>query len=128
MHRVVEELLSKRPNLRAEIIFLACDGPTGRTTTMLRHLLALADRAGALKDWYAQDAKDYDQWAKRWPTDPEQVPVEQVIEHCKWCMSAKIESTPTVFVDGFRLPELYQVGDLQQALHYSMPAEYEDFS
>jgi hypothetical protein len=119
MHRAVEDLLSKRHNLRVEIIFLACDGPTGRATTMLRHLLALGDKTSALNDWYAQDAKDYAQWAKRWSANPEQTPFEQAKEHCDWCRAAKVDATPTVFVDGYKLPEVYRLEDVQLVLHGS---------
>ncbi len=120
MHRTLEELLSKRPNLRAEIIFLACDGPTGRATTVLRHLLALEDRVSALNDWYAQDAKDYEQWAKHWPVYPEQTPFERAKAHCDWCLLGKIEATPTLFIDGHKLPEVYKLADLQHVFRIAI--------
>jgi len=39
-----------------------------------------------------------------------------VQQHCDWCQQANISATPTVFVDGYKLPELYRLEDLKWVL------------
>jgi uncharacterized membrane protein len=113
MHEALEKLLAEHNTLKANVIFTACDGPNGRSAQVLRHLLALPETATeALTDWYKQPTKDYTTWAKRWPADPETVFMALVQQHCDWCQQAGIRATPTVFVDDYKLPELYHVEDL----------------
>lgn len=113
MHETLEKLLAGRHTLKANVVFTACDGPNGRSAQVLRHLLALPDIATeALTDWYKQPTKDYAIWAKRWPADPEMISIALVQQHCDWCQQAGIRATPTVFVNGYQLPELYRLEDL----------------
>ena len=117
MHETLEKLLVERDTLKANVIFTACDGPNGQSAQVLRHLLALPETATeALTDWYKQLTKDYATWATRWPADPETVAMNMVQQHCDWCQQAKISATPTVFVDGYKLPELYRLEDLKWVL------------
>lgn len=119
LHKVLEKLLVGRTTIKANLIFMACDGPSGRANKMVRHLLALKSVGKvteALTDWYQQPNKDYSSWATRWPTDPKIVSMNLVQQHCDWCKEGSIRATPTVFVDGYKLPELYRLDDLHLVL------------
>jgi len=60
IHEILEKLLTGRNTLEANVIFTACDGPSGRSAQVLRHLLALPETATeALTNWYKQPTKDY---------------------------------------------------------------------
>lgn len=117
MHEALETLLARRTSLKANVIFTACDGPGSRSTQVLRHLLALPETdTEALTDWYKQPIKDYAAWVSRWPTETETVPIDVLKQHCDWCQQARISATPTVFVDGYILPDLYRLDDLKWVL------------
>ena len=60
-----------------------------------------------MEAWYAQTTKNYDTWAAQYPADVSVVLDDAITAHCEWTNTATIEGTPTFFVDGRKLPELY---------------------
>lgn len=39
----------------------------------------------------------------------------------KWCEATRIKVTPTIFIDGYRLPDAYGIEDLQYFLFGIVP-------
>lgn len=71
----------------------------------------------ALDDWYLADKKDYEIFAEKYPLEGklqhQGVKVDAMDE---WSKQTAITFTPTFFVDGHQLPELYKIGDLKHLL------------
>ncbi|MEZ4900628.1 MAG: thioredoxin domain-containing protein [Spirosomataceae bacterium] len=110
-HIELEEVLSENPHLKAQIIFAVCYDSDGRKSKVARHLLNLTPTPlllrGAMEAWYAQTTKDYDTWAAQYPADVSAVPDNAIAAHCEWTKTAHIEGTPTLFVDGYEVPQVY---------------------
>ncbi len=71
----------------------------------------------ALDNWYLNSSKEYERFAKAYPLNGEiQKQISKVEIMHEWCMETKIDSTPTFFVNGFQLPEMYNVTDLKYFL------------
>ncbi len=67
----------------------------------------------ALDDWYSQKQKNYEEWAKVYPAEAE-ISVNTVLEEQKnWCKKAEIKGTPTIFINGYSLPDLYSPEDIR---------------
>ncbi|MDE1193018.1 MAG: vitamin K epoxide reductase family protein [Arachidicoccus sp.] len=115
-HPTIEELLENNPDVQVQIIFTSDAEPT-------KHLLAIAEKENeiqtkqALDDWYLADKKDYEVFAAKYPNIP---PLEGQREALKamaeWCSKTEIAFTPTFFVNGYQLPEIYTVADLKYFL------------
>jgi len=60
-----------------------------------------------LHDWYSAEEKDYDLFAKKYPLNEELETQSTMIDAMNiWCTSADIQGTPTILVNGRRLPEI----------------------
>jgi uncharacterized membrane protein len=119
-HRVLEELLHRK-DIKLTIIF---NTPVEDVTCITgMHLLAIA-RAGdeintrkALHEWYLSGTKDYRVFAEKYPVKSELLEERIRIEKMQlWCKEAQTMVTPTIFLNGFWLPENYSIEDLKDFL------------
>lgn len=88
-----------------------------------RHLLAINEKQDAhrtrkaLDEWYLAPKKDYGVFATKYPLNGEIAKQEKQIEEMsKWCKEAEISFTPTIFINGRRLPEKYKIEELKYIL------------
>lgn len=137
-HAQLEEVLAENPNLKAQIIFAVCHDPDGRKTKVAKHMTSLfiaeigaingietpiggvssQGLGAAMTAWYAQTTKSYDAWAAQYLADVSIVPDSIIEAHCKWAKVANIEGTPTFFMNGKRLPELYGLTGASHLMQY----------
>lgn len=122
-HVPMEELLDNNPNVMLQIIFTATNAEGDVRTPPVRHLLAVAEEGNekrtkqALDDWYLAKKKDYDAFASKYSVNGAQARQEARIEAMReWCDKTGIAFTPTFFVNGRQLPEIYTAGDLKYFL------------
>lgn len=123
IHHHIEKLLEMDNNIKVQIIFQTHNTESNRTVDPTRHLLAIAKNLGtadthrALNDWHSSEIKDYSSFATRHPLDEkmlEQTP--QLLAMNAWCQETGIIQTPTFFLDGYELPDFYEVGDFKYIL------------
>lgn len=122
-HQDIEMILESNPKVQIEIIFTATNRESDKRAVPARHLLAIAQKGNeemtmqALDDWYLTPKKDYTVFANKYPMNGElkqQLPkIEKMRE---WCDQTKISFTPTFFVNGYELPEQYNITDLRYFL------------
>ncbi len=123
-HPKIEHLLEEIPNLRAKIIFTTPNEPEQLAYNPVSHLLAIdAEVNGdkkindALDDWYLADKKDYEIFAKKYPMNGELTKQGDKIKAMdKWCEGMDIHATPTIFINGYKLPDAYDIEDLKYFL------------
>jgi uncharacterized membrane protein/thiol-disulfide isomerase/thioredoxin len=119
-HPVIEELLRETEDVKVQIIFTAADDVNDRRAKPVKHLMALQGKNDgrllrqALDDWYMQEKKDYDVFAGKYPLNGELKEQGQSLEGMyNWCREAGITGTPTFFINGRRLPDIYTIRDLK---------------
>ncbi|WP_454801646.1 vitamin K epoxide reductase family protein [Mucilaginibacter phyllosphaerae] len=121
-HNLLDDWLNHNPDLQARIVFTADNTENDMKTPVVRHLMALnqlADRAvvkQALHDWYNQTQKSYTAWAKAYPVQMEEAGFAQLDKQNHWCHLAEIKATPTLLINGYRLPDAYQIKDIKYML------------
>jgi len=124
-HPKIEKLLQENKNLKVKIIFTASNEEDHPAIKPVRHLLAIAEdviRAktqtkNALDDWYSAETKDYERFAAKYPMNGELLNQGDKIEAMdKWCNATGIKFTPTIFINGYQLPDAYGIEDLQYFL------------
>jgi protein-disulfide isomerase/uncharacterized membrane protein len=119
-HAVIDKLLEGNDNLKVNILFTAIDDEKDSKAKPVKHMLALYEKNDAqlmqkaLDDWYLADKKDYDAFAGKYVLNGE---IEKQGEKLKamkqWCEEAKIEYTPTFFINGYQLPRQYAIEELK---------------
>jgi len=122
-HPILEEIISRNPEYNLKIIFTSTNDPNDPGGQVARHLLAIAETASAEKAkeaidaWYLATKKDYSSFATKYPMNSQLAYQEEKLEQMnKWCKTASISFTPTIFIDGRKLPETYGVAELRNIL------------
>jgi uncharacterized membrane protein/glutaredoxin len=118
-HKALDEWLANRDDIKLQVIFSNQDDENNPMAKVGPHLMSLqatrddVSLKRALNDWYGQKQKDYDAWAKVHPV-AENVPAKEALEIQKeWCKTAEIKGTPTIFINGRKLPQNYQTEDIR---------------
>jgi protein-disulfide isomerase len=71
----------------------------------------------ALDDWYLAPQKDYAIFANKYAMNGEVAKQAHSLKAMKqWCEKTNITFTPTFFLNGYQLPEMYTVNDLKHFL------------
>nr|WP_247680060.1 vitamin K epoxide reductase family protein [Chitinophaga polysaccharea] len=124
-HVPMEALLENNPNVQVQIIFTASNKVGDPSAPPVKHLLAIAasDKGDntaikqGLNEWYLAKEKNYDQFAAKYPMNGELKQQEDKIDAMhKWCNETEISFTPTFFINGYQMPDIYTVEDLKYFL------------
>ncbi|MEO8712933.1 MAG: vitamin K epoxide reductase family protein, partial [Parafilimonas sp.] len=122
-HPEIEKLLEANKNLKVQIIFRATNDENDITALPVKHLLAIAENNNevktkhALDDWYMAEKKDYNLFAEKYKLNGELKMQNKKIDMMKnWYDKAEIKFTPTIFFNGYQLPDAYSIGDLKYFL------------
>ncbi|HEX2845865.1 MAG TPA: vitamin K epoxide reductase family protein [Chitinophagaceae bacterium] len=122
-HAALDEMMKDNDQICMQIIFTATGEVTDKKTLPVAHLMTIAENGGqcqlrqALNDWYLSGNKDYNLFSTRYTLDQElsaQKPKLRAMN--SWCERIGISKTPTVFINGFQLPEMYDLEDLKHYL------------
>lgn len=119
-HHILKELIRTKNNIYLKVICAATNNEYDPSSNVVKHLLAINQSGDkiytlqALDDWYLSDKKDFQKFANKYPMNCELKQQEEKIEAMSnWCKEAEIISTPTIFVNGRKLPESYNIHDLK---------------
>ncbi|WP_406825606.1 vitamin K epoxide reductase family protein [Pedobacter sp. KACC 23697] len=118
-HRVMEDLLYYNSDLQFKLVFATSAEEDDPAVKFQQHVttIAYSDQGDhvqkALEDWYKDPKRKYDSWSVRFPigTIPgtEDIPFRQKA----WCDMVGVILTPTILVNGYKLPDPYRVEDLR---------------
>ncbi|AQG80366.1 hypothetical protein AWR27_14170 [Spirosoma montaniterrae] len=114
-HNVVEKILAVYPEDVRVIERFAGNSrdESSETNYVARHLIGLSGQAilpEALHDWYTH--KDFARLQARYPANPAIDATTVHHQHMVWCDAVKVEYTPSVFINGRLLPDLFTINDL----------------
>lgn len=122
-HQILDEWLNTRNDLQVRFVFTANNTEGDHKTPVTRHLMALNNMQEkgmvkkALHDWYGQKQKSYNDWSKVYPVELNEKEYYKLEKQSTWCSLAEIKATPTFLVNGYRLPETYQLKDIKYLLN-----------
>lgn len=122
-HHLISEWLEQRENLRIELLFYTNDDRNDFHTKIARHIIALSlseDKSliiQALNDWYNPNRKDQETWIAKYPVMINSVTLAASAKQKVWREMANITFTPTVLVNGYKLPEPYRLEDLKYLIN-----------
>ncbi|WP_113653406.1 thioredoxin domain-containing protein [Pedobacter namyangjuensis] len=118
-HETLDQWLSKRDDLKVKIIFSTADHDDDEKTKVSRHATALSLLNDtklletALNDWYKQGSKKYATWAEKYPVTFNGEMKTVTEKQKEWCQLADITVTPTILINGYKLPSPYLLEDIK---------------
>lgn len=121
-HTVLDRCLERLGDIQLRIVFTAHNHVNDRKTIIVRHLMALNAQGDpeitkdALNDWYGQENKNYEEWSKSYPVKLDESEFQILDKQVAWCDLAEITATPTLLINGYRLPAEYRVQDIKYML------------
>jgi uncharacterized membrane protein/protein-disulfide isomerase len=122
-HPEIEALVENYNEVGVQIIFTATDDEGDPARLPVLHLLALAAKGDvhrlqtALDDWYNSPDKDYNAFSKAYPVEDNIENYRPIVRQMyEWCASIGVAVTPTFFVNGRELPQLFTIPDLNYIL------------
>jgi uncharacterized membrane protein len=123
-HPKIEKLIEEVPNLKVKIIYTTANEPTLDSYRVVNCLMGIAADKNeknirkALDDWYLDNKKDCNQFIAKYSQIEEAKEQGHKIDAMfNWCESVEIKYTPTFFLNGYELPESYNIEDLQYFLN-----------
>lgn len=122
-HKVLDEILEKNKSIQVRIIFTATNDPEDFRSPIVTHFIDislennLSKTKDVLQKWYVSNTKNYESFILDFPAIKKSDASAIMIEKMKiWCDKSGITSTPTIYVDGHRLPHSYDVEELKNVL------------
>ncbi|MBC6109554.1 thioredoxin domain-containing protein [Pedobacter fastidiosus] len=121
-HKTIEDWLKQDENLKVKIIFTNGGTFDDDRSKIVQHMTSLnlyADEEiveTALSEWYGETNKVYNEWAKHYPIKKTEDITDITKRQKEWCELAEINYTPTILVNGYKLPEPYRLDDLKYLL------------
>lgn len=121
-HNILDEWLDQRDDIQVRILFTFAEYEHGLIPNTIKHLMSLgvyADKTllkQALSDWYNQSSKNYYEWAEKYPSNISPDIDTAFQKQKKWCEMADVSFTPTIFINGYKLINLYKLEDIKYLL------------
>lgn len=117
IHNLIEHF---QDDLQVQIIFTATGNKNDSKAPPVRHLLAISEQFdetilnNALSHWYS--SPDYEKFASKFPVGELDKYDGRLNKMAEWCQLNAIQFTPTFFVNGHELPEMYEIGSMKYLL------------
>lgn len=114
-HLKLSRLMKYNPAVKIQYVFTYFKEDSSDAN---KHILSAclrypADVGAIIDEWYAHGKSDLKYFSERYHTNIEE---ESVVAECKrhqeWCVKQRIRSTPTFLFNGCKLPDLYEIEDL----------------
>lgn len=119
-HPELEHIIKINPDVKVRIVFTASGKKSDIATAPVTHFLAIQQKLGsqavhqALDDWYLAPEKNYILFADKYPMNGElKQQSDKISAMNDWCEKMKIRATPTLFINGKEMPDIYRINELK---------------
>lgn len=117
-HQVLEKWLEEAGRFKLQIIFLTTNSDEDPRRKVVAHLMALYREnqdimRQALNDWYNRADKNYHTWSLKYPVKVTNADIHSVQLQNAWSISSKVEFTPTLFINGSKVPASFRAEELK---------------
>jgi uncharacterized membrane protein len=120
-HDFLDTWMVTRDDIQVNVLFATDGNEHDFRNQVAGHLVVLTQSedknlaGNALKNWYKKRVK-YEHWAVQYPITKGDRDRTALAQQRKWCWTADITITPTIFVNGYKIPKGYELEDLKYLL------------
>ncbi|MDR1434244.1 vitamin K epoxide reductase family protein [Candidatus Endomicrobiellum devescovinae] len=126
-HQIIDQILELNDTLKLQVIFATSNQEDDPNSLPAKHLLALAEQGDedktkyALKYWFGNKFKDYSFFSEKFPLKVNlDLQKDKIKAMQKWCKNMHITCSPTLFINGYQLPDIYNIVDLKYFLNIGL--------
>ena len=119
-HQLLDEWVSGREDIKWQTVFYTTKRAEDKTAIVANHLMSLQAQytelfvKQALNDWYKE--KNYAALVKKYPVKGSANNQGKLERQRSWCRTTGTTFTPTIFINGRKLPPPYQPEDIKYLL------------
>lgn len=120
-HSIISSLLDNNDNIKLQIIFFTKNN--SNTRSIVSCFLSLYGKgkiqaSDFLDKWYSEENMTLEQFSKLYNIDNKNLTEnEAMIEQMnEWCYIEGVKYTPTIYLDGYKLPTMYDAEDVKYFL------------
>ncbi len=119
-HSLIEDLIETNSNVNCQVIFLASNTESDKRGIVARLILSLPNekQSDALHQWYENEERNIEKWQTQLGVAENKQTQNTIEQHKTWCETAKIEGTPSLYINGYKMPDLYFRSELKGILKY----------
>lgn len=123
LHKELERLLAETKDTQVRIIFNVNDDADDYKLPISLHLMSLnelTDRSiisKALHEWFNLQTKDFERLRTKYPINISDSARLTIKKQSAWCKTANVRATPFLMLNGFTLPDFYEVSDLKSMIN-----------
>ncbi len=117
------QLIREKQVVDLQLIFASATDENNPKNLPLKHLLTIAEQGdinnieNALRDWFLAGKKDYKEFAAHYPVEEKMNGQRGNIKAMReWCEKEEITAVPEIYINGTRLPDIYNADDLTRLL------------
>ena len=117
MHERIEGLLKKHPHIQVQYVFSSF---SQELEISARYLIAVflqkskEERKRIYAEWFEGGKFNKEAFFEKYPVDIKDAGIaEEFNRHKAWIKIAQVRATPTVLVNGYKLPDNYKIEDLK---------------
>lgn len=124
MHKEVSRLLQQYPDyFELQILHAATKTEHDKRNDAIKYLIGtyikydIEQVEEIYSEWYETGRIDLQNFRKKYPIDLDNPEIKQVFDsNSEFCMVANITETPTIYINGYKLPNWYNIEDLKYFL------------
>lgn len=125
MHERVKAVLAKNNHLKMQYVFSSFreDMDISNKFMIAAYLKGKEQAEQIYDEWFKKGKTEAQAFFHKYGFDPDAIDesVErEFLAHEKWKEITKLRETPTVIVDGYKLPEIYKIEDLQHLTNLNL--------
>ncbi len=116
MHARIEKLLKLNQQMQVQYVFSSF---SKELEVSAQFLIAVYQQKSAnerehiYSEWFEKGKFDKERFFKKYPVNIKDVAVvDEFNRHKEWIKTSQLRATPTILVNGFKLPDNYQIEDL----------------
>lgn len=116
-HEILDQFIRANDDLKVRILFKTGGRGNEKKLLFANHINSFAITetheftSTAIHDWYSYELKNFDKWAEIYPVR-KQMDLDNLLTRQRdWCDMADVNFTPSIFINGYRLPEPYSLED-----------------
>lgn len=117
MHERIEKLLKKQSNIQIQYIFSSF---SRELEISARYLIAVylqksaEERERIYAEWFVKGKFNREAFFEKYPVNMDDINVDNEFNrHQAWIKISQLRSTPTILVNGYKLPDNYKIEDMK---------------
>jgi len=118
-HKKLKSWAKYLDDIDVNIIFSSRTEGVDDRLRVARHVIAIARQENttylenAINSWYDSEIFNYRVWKEKFPTNVADEDDQIARRHSKWCRDVGVTHTPTIYLNGFKLPNDYNLEDIR---------------